>query len=802
MFCRSALSGQERPRPACRLAAGNRKPETAVKILTRYILGEVLGHALIGVALFTFVVFMRDVGRLMELVVRASAPALSVAEVFLFTLPTALTVTIPMGVLVGILLGLSRLAADTEITAMRASGVGTGRFVRIVAFFAVAAWLLAAANNLWLAPRSAAALANLQAALRNSQASYEIQPRIFYEDFRNYVLYVQDVSAGGGVALWKGIFLADVSTPGAPKITLARSGVVAEQAGNTLRLHLEDGATHEVQPRNADQYIISTFAATDTPIQLPQAGTRGERESASTAELDTRELWRRGHAQPGPEARWYLIEFHRRLALPTACLVLALVGIPLGLSARKGGKSAGFVLAIVLVFLYYFVSLAGLALARQGRVSPALGVWLANGAFLLGGMLLLGRVEKRPVDVGGLRAGAATLLERFRRATWLTAEGEGNGAPWLLRLLRRFGTRFPQLLDDYVLREFVTYVGLVLAAFLLLTLLFTFFEILRDVLRNAIAWRVVGEYLLMVLPSMLYLMTPMSVLIAVLVTFGLMARNNEITAMKATGISIYRVVLPVLVICAVLAGALFAFDQLYLPRFNRRQETLFNRIKGRPAQTYMRPNKWIFGEHHDMYYYEFHDSDRNEFGNITVFEFDPQSFAVTKRIYAAHARWSALGRWVFEQGWVREFRGPAIADFRTFDVATFPELNEAPQYFHKQVKQSQEMNYAELQRYIHELQQSGFDVVRLRVQLQKKLAFPLITLVMAVLAIPFSLSAGRRGALTGVAVAITIAVVYWVTAGLFEALGNTGLLPAILAAWAPDVLFALGGGYLVLKVPT
>src|ERR1700747_537406 len=114
-----------------------------MRILTRYMLNEVLSHALIGAALFTFVVFMRDVGRIMELVVRQSAPALSVAEIFLFTLPTALTITIPMGVLVGTLLGLSRLAADGEITAMRASGIGTWTFLRIVSLFAAVAWILA-----------------------------------------------------------------------------------------------------------------------------------------------------------------------------------------------------------------------------------------------------------------------------------------------------------------------------------------------------------------------------------------------------------------------------------------------------------------------------------------------------------------------------------------------------------------------------------------------------------------------------------------------------------------------------------
>ena len=125
-----------------------------MRILTRYILSEVLSHALIGVAIFTFVIFLRDLERILEVVVRNSAPLPSVAEIFFLTMPGALTVTIPMAVLVGILIGLSRLAADSEVTAMRASGIGPGTVVRILAIFATIAWVLALANNVFIAPRS------------------------------------------------------------------------------------------------------------------------------------------------------------------------------------------------------------------------------------------------------------------------------------------------------------------------------------------------------------------------------------------------------------------------------------------------------------------------------------------------------------------------------------------------------------------------------------------------------------------------------------------------------------------------
>jgi lipopolysaccharide export LptBFGC system permease protein LptF len=259
-----------------------------------------------------------------------------------------------------------------------------------------------------------------------------------------------------------------------------------------------------------------------------------------------------------------------------------------------------------------------------------------------------------------------------------------------------------------------------------------------------------------------------------------------------------------LVACAILACALFFFDQFYLPHANKRQDALRNQIKGKPTQTYLNPDrKWIFGQHSNIYYYQLFDPERDQFGRLAVFQFDPKTFRLTQRLYAERAHWEdSLQRWVCTQGWERDLRGSAIESFRTFDVATFAEISEPPTYFKKEVKQSSEMSYKELRRYIRDLQQSGFEVVRLRVQLEKKFAFPMIALVMAVLAIPFSLSAGRRGTIAGVAVAVGIAVVYWTVSGLFEAMGNISQLPPFLAAWSPDLIFALLGGYLILKVPT
>ncbi len=778
-----------------------------MRIFTRYILREITAHALLGCALFTFVLFTKDLAELLELAVRNSAPVPSIAEVILYTVPVALTYTIPMGVLVGILIGLSRLAADSEITAMRASGIGVWTFLRIISIFVLSAWLLALFNSAYLAPRAQADLARLQDRLKNSQVSFEVKPRVFYEQFPRLVLYVQDVKSAEGAAIWKNVFIADMTNPSQPRITMAQRGILVNEGPNRLHLHLTNGSTQETDPQSPGEYQISTFEQTDRPIQLPQIDeNRADDEPPPVGQVKTSKLPAQARKVNRFSGWWYLVEYHRRFALPTACIVFALVGIPLGLSSKKGGKSSGFVMTILLVFAYYSVSLIGVSLARQGRISPALGGWLGDIVFFAAGAFLLWRAERRPMELGSWRwfrsPWQAGWTERRRFA--FRPNRVADAVERATSRRRFFSARFPTILDDYVFKDFIFYLGLITAAFLVLILIFTLFELLGDILRNQVSPLVVGEYLLNVTPYFLYNVAPLMMLLAVLVTFTLLQRSNEVTAIKATGISIYRLIIPIMLVAVAVSVALFFMEQSYLPYTNQRQDALRSMIKGKPPQTYLNPDrKWILGEHSNIYYYQFFDSDRDQFGNLNVFQFDPATFQLTRRISAARAHWDpTLQQWVCTQGWVRTLSGSAVESYRTFDVSTFAALSEPPAYFKKEVKQSSEMNYEELRRYIGDLQQSGFDVVRLQVQLQKKLAFPLITLVMAMLAIPFSLSGGKRGALTGVATAVMIALVYTFVSNLFEAMGNISQLPPVLAAWSPDLIFGFIGGYLLLRVPT
>ncbi len=822
-----------------------------MRIFTRYILREVTSYAVLGGVLFTFVLFMRDLAKILDLLVRDSASFTDALRIFGDLLPNTLTVTIPTAVLAGVLLGLSRLASDSEVTAMRACGIGALTFVRIISILSFTALGVGLVNALYFAPRGAGDLLRLEDKLKSSQISVAVEPRVFYEDFKNYVLYVQDVPATAN-ASWHHVFLADLTQPGNPNVTTADRAIVSapdSADSQTLRLHLLNAGQHQISPTDPNQYNIATFAATDQPLQLEsQDATHISRLNTHLQALSFPELWQRTKGisrgkQPltAAEIRAARIELNTRFSYPFACLVLMLIGVPLGLSTRRGGKSTGFVLTLLLVFAYYLLTNVGVAFAKSGKLSPFLGVWAANIIFAGFGIALLQQLAGGGVLLNFFTAVGASLGKRLSRIAprQLVAALARIGSPpnnpdaagsvaipdvpeehathshypnttLVQRMRRLLKTSFPLLLDEYVMRAYASNFLLSLGSFAMLYVVFTFFELMGDIIRNQTPFIVVGEYLINLVPFIINAVTPLCSLLAVLITFGALNRSSELTAMKATGISLYRVVAPVLVVAALLAAALFIFDESYLPDANRRQEQYRAQIKNKPAQTFLRPGRrFISGKSEGpddptrIFYYRGFDPDSDVFADLTVFEFDPATFTLQNRIHAENVRWdSNVNRWVFDKGWKRSFKGDTMVNYQTFAVATFPEITELPSYFKKEDKPSDEMSYGELTKYIADLQQSGFDTVKLQVQLANKLAVPAITLVMAIIAVPFAVSMGKRGGLAGIATAIGVAIAYWVVSGIFSSMGDINSLPPMLAAWSPDLLFAITGSYLLLRTPT
>jgi LPS export ABC transporter permease LptG len=331
-----------------------------------------------------------------------------------------------------------------------------------------------------------------------------------------------------------------------------------------------------------------------------------------------------------------------------------------------------------------------------------------------------------------------------------------------------------------------------------------FFSVLTDTFRNQIPLSKVFSWLFFLTPRWIYELAPISVLTSVLVVMGVLAKDNEITAFKACGVSVYRLAAPLLMTSLLLSGGLFAFNYYVVPDADKQQNALYAEIKGRPAQTFLNPGqKWIYGMEDRVFYYRYYDKDENIILGVNVLELDPATFRLKRYIIAERARWEpGLNAWVFQNGWSRDIQGTTITAFDNFSGQTrvFGEIEETPEYFLKEEIPSQQMNYLELQVYIAELQQSGFNTTRFQVQYFKKFSMPLFAFILALVSVPFALRANNRGAMSGVGISFAIFIAYQSVQQLFEQVGNLGQLPADIAAWAPDVVFSLAGLYFLARV--
>lgn len=791
-----------------------------MRLLDRYIAREVISHAALGLAVFTFVFFVPQLVRLMELIVRHSGSVWTVFLLFLCTLPPVLGFTLPMAVLVGVLIGLGRLSADSEIVALHASGISLRRLLLPIGVVALAAAVVTLLTTFWLSPASLRTVRRLEGQLLSSQASFSVQPRVFDERFPRFVLYVQDVEAAA--THWRGVFLAssgDTAGLVGPRsanrsqqsaITTAKDALVlVGPSKGQIELHLGSGSTHEYDPHYPDQYNVTTFGETDIPVDVSGVAVTQKGGALSTTEQSVENLL----TNRGPNWREARVEFQRRIAFPAACLVFALLGVPIGVRPRRGGRAAGLILTLVLIGGYYFLFVSGDHFAAQGRISPWAGVWAANIVGVIVGLFFLRRVEniRKPSRV-------LEWFESWRASRRAAAHGGvGAAVPNSSRpsAIRSTGIRqalrvgrtmaFPMLFDIYLLKQFFYFLLVLLAAFVLIFDAFTLFDLLGDIARNHIPVLTVLSYFRYLVPLMVYQLAPLATLVATLVTLAVLAKNNEVVALKASGVSLYRVVLPLLMAGCLVSAGMFLLDDTFLPYANQRQDALRNQIKGRPAQTYIEPaHQWIFGENAKIYNYELFDPDRQLFGGLSIFELDPATFQMRRRVFATRAVWDATeSAWILTGGWVRDFGADGkVVRYEPFTATSLPELTEAPGYFRREVRQYYQMNWRQLGEYIVSLRQAGFDTARLSVQWHRKFAFPVIAAVIVFLSAPFAFLVGTRGAIGGLALAVGIGIAYWAAAALFEAMGSVGQLPPLIAGWAPDAIFGFLGVYFFLRIPT
>ena len=775
------------------------------RTIDRYLMRQVLPPFFLALLVLTFLLEIPPVMRTAEPLIAKGVAWSDIAQIMITLLPSALGLTIPMSFLIGLLIGLGRLSADRETVALQACGVSIFRLLRPVALMAAltAGWTLYI--MIVAIPDANQAFREITYRIITERAESDIKPRVFFEDFPNRVLYVRDVAPEGDS--WLNVFLADTTQPDQPQIFVAHRGdLVLDPAKRLVALVLQDGTVHKTNLRNPVPYDVQRFG-TFTITLDPDTVFRRETLQRGDAELSIAQHYQeiarlRGIGQ-SPHA--HLMRIHMKFSIPVACVVFAIIGLALGVTSRKEGKLASFVLGTAVIFAYYIVMYLGESLAKAKIVPAQLAMWLPN--ILLGGagiFLLVWRsssVERRVAIPLPFRRPGET--ETAPSATTATApRNRGKRVVVVIRIPQLSMPR-PNLLDGYVARTYLKIIAIAFVGMLGIFYISTFIDMSDKLFKGQTTGAMILRYMWYTTPQYIYFVLPISALVATLVTIGILTKTSELVVMKACGISLYRAAAPLIVLSLAWSGILFTLEESLLAHANRRAQALRHVIRGGSPQTFNVLNrKWLVGRAGEIYNYVYFAPERNELNGLSIYEFGRGGRALVRRTFAMRAVYGSA--WQAQNGWMREFTDGANTPpaGRHQPFVAKPLALEPPSYFVTEQPDAERMTYGELRRHVEDLRASGFNVTSLLVDQYRKIAFPFVTVVMTLLAVPFAVTTGKGGALYGIGAGLGLAIVYWIINSVFAAIGSAGMVTPMLAAWAPNVMFAASAVYLLLTVRT
>jgi lipopolysaccharide export system permease protein len=346
------------------------------------------------------------------------------------------------------------------------------------------------------------------------------------------------------------------------------------------------------------------------------------------------------------------------------------------------------------------------------------------------------------------------------------------------------------VLDRYIAREYLLTFFFVLLTFLCLYLIIDFFERSRMFLSNNATIAQILSYHLYTLPSMMALLMPACVLLAALITFGLFSRNHEIVAMKANGISLYRIARPVLAFALVVCGLNFLLNEYVTPAANwKAEQIVYAEIQKNKEWGAFKQNQIWYKSENAIYNFKLFVAAENRLKGVTINYLDPQ-FQLSMRIDAKEAIWKD-DRWELQDVLRTTFAGKEFPLFERLPTLAV-DIAEKPEDFRVVQKSADQMGFRELRNFIRKLRQEGYDSTRYETDLHSKIAFVFVSLIVALIGFVFPMRSERSGGIAwGVGIGIIVGFSYYIVFSFSKSLGSSGTLPPVVAAWAANVILGV-----------
>jgi LPS export ABC transporter permease LptF/LPS export ABC transporter permease LptG len=763
------------------------------KIIERYLLRAVAPYIAASLVLLTSILFVQQTGRYFETIVHGLMPPGFIYELSLALLPAVLIFAIPMAVLSGTIIGLGRMGSDSEIVAMRAAGVSTWRMLWPVLALGGIATVVSFELNLQEAPRAQEQLRliGLRAALYKLDSP--VEPRTFSNDIPKYVIYVRDGDRSRGE--WGRVFIQSAEADGSTRIITARKGRI-DSSTDQSELVLHDAVQTKLPAATArDQsYVVERL---DELRILFNTGrneliAKIQKAQLSPDEMRWSELRKTAAEGDAAEKREAATVLHKRLAFSLTPLLFALLGGALAFRMRRGSRGYGVLLSLLIMLMYYLVTIAGDQMARAGSVPSIVGAWLATVLTL--GLAIALLAIRRPL-IGFHRQARSSDAEMVAPTT------SAHERQLSTTSARRWIISFPALLDLNIVRTMFLSFLFGFVALVGIFNIFTVFELWRFISATGASTKIIAQYLFYLLPLVSVELFPGSVLVAALMTYALVARRREAVAWWASGQSVYRLMAPGLIFAMALASGSWFIQERVMPQANVKQDSLRARIRGGVAQIASgSERRWLVsGDGSRIYSYDF-DERRQTILKPAIYEFDPQQTDLKRLITAEEGKWPSSNDFELARAeWInlgdKRVTRESAAQLRLSGV-------DPPAVFRPTVDRPSQMSARSLRPYIDSLKLRGIETAALAVALQRKYAAPFSIIVMALIGMPLAISLGRKSTVVALSSAVVVSLAFWLLSQGFQQMGEHALLPPAVAAWAPIVIFAGGGLYVVSRVRT
>ena len=759
------------------------------RLISKYLLKAVVPYFIFCWLLTSVILFVQQASRYTEIFFNSNIPQNLIWQLTLALIPNVIAFTCPMAILIGTIIGLSKLQSDSELISIRASGLGNFQITMPVIFLGIFLSLFTFAINLYGVPIAAQLVRKIALQTTLYKLESPVEPGVFNSEIRGFTIYVRDGDFETGQ--WKSVFIhSEDKNNNQMRLITSKNGRI-DTSNDISELVLENAIANTISFEKNREKIVSEVIK-EFRLEIPTK--RGEiieklsKTQESPEELGLFELIKYADTKQGKEKTEANIIWQRRIILSMTPLVFAVLGSGLVLRFNRAGKGFGIFLALLCIAVYYFLTIFGEQLARTNKISVFWGSVL-------------------PILTSSL-----FIVWIFLSAKFVSTNFSLDFLSIRNIFKKQFSNRIPDnsksgftfnfsasILDFDIVKNLFKYFFLTFAFLTTIYIIFTAFELWKYASEIESGALLLSKYLFYLIPFIYIQLAPTALMIGILATLVIKSRQNEVIIWTAAGRSVYRLLLPCFLLMMLIGFINWEIQERISPHTNKIQDELRVRIRNRGILASREGKIWVTDQE-KIYSFEFQDNknyQNSAVKNLFIYEFS-EDYSKLNVVYKA-------GQGIWEKDKIKFSDDAEKINWVNgkVKVASIGEIETAANTnpFNSLYQKTSHLTTEQIKRKV-DMIESENEQQNYKVAIEKKYATLFLPLVITLFTAPFALSLNKKGTGTTVGYAFGLWLLFMGLTNIFEQFGLNGYLSARVSVWSPLFLFSILGAFLTTKVRT